>query len=429
MIRKFVYAFLPLCLIPSRVFAGVEGKKDPRQVIGWVGTKPTRNIWNTPKYNSYVCIGTGKRCSSGEFISPKHILTNSHVATGCGVDGVPECTIQTSDKKTLSAKVVFHGGSTPKDYKISNGTDWSILEITTPNFCGKHYFEYLKSTPVSGEMWRAGFGQLRVMSDEEFDAVRSAYMSALKKTENLFFAWAKAPKGLEIDYNNLGTKLMTQFQEEFTALTDKNFVRDFLYDYGTLKLVKNCAILKKTSGMARHSCASWPGDSGSTIQNESSQITLLNNSGYRFIGGTMYLSFGVPIENIFSSFKITNALKNAKENCGKEPNPEPKLEPGPKPKPKPELSPDERDIGKDCFVADLPPHATVGHYIKSGSKKLDCANGKSCSCAATQCETGYYLVVNSSGYSQGWCYRRSCPKNQHLNIIDGYKTDTKCIDN
>ena len=104
------------------------------------------------------------------------------------------------------------------------------------------------------------------------------------------------------------------------------------------------------------------------------------------------------------------------------PGPEPAPTPGPTP------TPNERDIGGECLKSDLPPHSVAGHYIKSGLKKYDCKNGKVCSCAATECESGYYLVVNSNGWSQGWCYTRRCPTGKHLNIIDDVKTDTKCVD-
>lgn len=435
--RKFS-AFLLLCMIPTLSFASVEGNIDKRVVIGWVGSEPAyvKKLkktdpskvdikWNTTTYNNYVCIGSGKGCASGEFISPKHILTNAHVAEGCGLDGKPQCTIQTSDGKTLLGKVVFYGIKEWKEGRDTHkGDDWQILEITTPNFCSRHYFGYVSPTPFSGGMWRAGFGQLRVISDKEFENIRKAYNSAISKW------WIPNDKfdkvGLKIDYDNLANSMLTAFQEKFAELTGENFFNDYLFDNGTLKLVQNCSILeKKGTGNARHNCYSWPGDSGGSIQNSSkNQITLLNNSARLIIGGKKAYSFGVRTENIFSK-TVIDALNTAKENCKSSPQPKPT----PKPQPGPEPTPsNERAIGGECLVSDLPPHASAGHYIKSGRQKYDCGTGGVCSCGATQCESGYYLVVNASGNSQGWCYTRRCPSGKHLNIIDGYKTDTKCVD-
>lgn len=80
-------------------------------------------------------------------------------------------------------------------------------------------------------------------------------------------------------------------------------------------------------------------------------------------------------------------------------------------------------IGTDCNVADLPQYATAGTYINNGVDVV---------CAATACQSGTYLVVNSSGVSQGWCvastYCNNKP-NTHLNIIDETKTDLQCVSN
>ena len=84
---KQLPALLLMCIVPNIVWGGVTGPVDKRVVIGWVGEKPdyvdkllsTRNVWNTTHYNNYVCVGKDKMCGSGQFISPKHILTNKHV--------------------------------------------------------------------------------------------------------------------------------------------------------------------------------------------------------------------------------------------------------------------------------------------------------------------------------------------------------------
>lgn len=80
-------------------------------------------------------------------------------------------------------------------------------------------------------------------------------------------------------------------------------------------------------------------------------------------------------------------------------------------------------IGTNCNAADLPQYATTGTYID---------NGVAVVCVATACQSGTYLVVNSSGVSQGWCvastYCNNKP-NTHLNIIDETKTDLQCVSN
>ncbi|MBQ4130356.1 MAG: hypothetical protein IJD69_03195 [Alphaproteobacteria bacterium] len=84
--------------------------------------------------------------------------------------------------------------------------------------------------------------------------------------------------------------------------------------------------------------------------------------------------------------------------------------------------------GDACPSDRLPQFATAGIYIANG---INAQTGlQKWICAATACKDGTYLVQNDKGVSQGWCVAASyCDKieNSHLNIIDGEKTDLKCI--
>lgn len=79
-------------------------------------------------------------------------------------------------------------------------------------------------------------------------------------------------------------------------------------------------------------------------------------------------------------------------------------------------------VGADCASDDLPQYATAGTYIDNGVDVV---------CAATACQSGTYLVMNSAGVSQGWCVASTycTDTNTHLNIIDGTKTDLQCVAN
>ena len=54
--------------------------------------------------------------------------------------------------------------------------------------------------------------------------------------------------------------------------------------------------------------------------------------------------------------------------------------------------------------------------------------GKEIKCVAKECNQDRYLVVNSKGESQGYCIANTCKAPKTLNIIDGTKTDKRCVD-
>lgn len=84
--------------------------------------------------------------------------------------------------------------------------------------------------------------------------------------------------------------------------------------------------------------------------------------------------------------------------------------------------------GDPCPTDRLPQFATAGQYIANG---VNAQTGlQKWKCAATACKDGTYLVLDDKGVAQGWCVAASyCDKvpNSHLNIIDGNKTDLKCV--
>ena len=120
MIKPLLSFFIAIAVLDNAYgqygVQGISGSADKRTVIGWTGVRPdyvspsTPNIWNTSPYNSIVQIHrNGRMNGTGEFISPKHVLTNVHVAEKCGTDGKPNCEIHTSDNKVIQAKAVLWG--------------------------------------------------------------------------------------------------------------------------------------------------------------------------------------------------------------------------------------------------------------------------------------------------------------------------------
>ena len=55
------------------------------------------------------------------------------------------------------------------------------MQIIDKNFCGNHYFGYVSPTKSQSSLWRAGFGALRVMTDDEIKFIKNVYTDMLIK--------------------------------------------------------------------------------------------------------------------------------------------------------------------------------------------------------------------------------------------------------
>ncbi len=547
MIKPLVSFFIAIAVLDN-AYGGISGSSDRRTVIGWLRDQPeysralpsTRNIWNTSPYNSIVFIrnksGWG---GSGEFISPRHVLTNTHVAEKCGVNGKPNCEIYTSDNKKIPARAVLwgidsvYGGDNWDKWRANENKDWTVLEVAD-NYCRKEYRAVGDSSLTMKGLWHAGFGGLRVLTQSDISAIRSAYIAYLNAGGKNKYSFG----GMTIrEADPNFTTEYKVFFNEFSRITGKDFDKDYLNDMWTLKLIQNCEFSgskNELPGVVRHTCDSWGGDSGSNIKTMSgNRVAGLNSGGWSNITSTSKddaTGTGI-LSSAFWGASISYLVKKAEQDCkdwkpddqkpvkpepiqpqpdkkncdltcenvtiyvggrsgcyrfaendmkcksatgknmrsdghttdgaykytcvdydkspacgGQTPiNPEPikpepikpePIKPEPinpepiKPEPiKPEPvnpEPTERKVGGQCLESDLSAHAIAGHYIGNGSNKLTCESGP-CSCAATECESGYYLAANAKGWSMGWCRSGTCPRGKHANIVNGNRM-TVCVD-
>ena len=481
MTKTFASFFIGLAII-SNACAGIGGRTDRREVIGWIGNQPdylddlesVKYIWNTSPYSSIVQVRSGSTRGTGEFISPRHVLTNEHVAQGCGTNGKADCEIYTSNNQVLNAREVFFGTNlTDASGKFDDtqwykrrSKDWSILEIVG-DYCHKEYRTMQKAGSRMDGLWRAGFGGLRVLNEDDIAKIRQAYKAYLRsggKIDKRGTAFGSSGSSSDAKFG--------KFFEEFTKLTGKDFIADYNQDSNTLKLIENCKFtgVSKNSGsmnVVRHSCNAWAGDSGSGIKNMStndlvgldyagtSYVTLNNNEDISLdeaiLMNTVYSNeIQEAIKNSTTSCATNKPIEELKPNAPKPieqkpdwPNVKPKEKPitplpeqikpvvqepiqvvePVKPAPQPEQTPEptERELWGQCLAEDLAkiPHATAGHYIPHGLNDLNCKGDQKCACAATECEQGWYLAASAKGTSNGYCRSGKCPRGKHPNIING----------
>ena len=225
--------------------------------------------------------------------------------------------------------------------------------------------------------------------------------------------------GIYVKYKSwdFSTKYKT-FLDKFKEITHSDFT-EYLKDKKTLKLIKDC----KFSGLkgalpfvVKHTCDSWGGDSGSSIKTNYGNLVIgLETGSWPYITTNNEkdaMNSGI-MSGTFLTSDVNNLIKKAEKDCEDFVlDVRPNLQ--------------QREINATCLASDLPNYAVKGHYIDNGDNKLMCGN-KKCACAATACESGYYLAANAKGRSMGWCRSGHCPIGKHPNIVDGNKM-TGCVD-
>lgn len=355
---KYIYALCAIAILPHFVITSSEAETtynyDTRRYIGSIDGRASYNSdavhetikWDTPIYNTVVHISynNNKNIGTGTLISPKHILTNKHVAQCCGIKHNPPCKVTLHNQEQFDATLVATSTAkkdepamrdeTTEEYlkddallrscsfdpeMIADGQDWAIIELKDAEI--KSYAQY-DTTSLGNIDFRAGFASLRVLSDDDITNIREAYTEAFANQRGTFVELK------EYDENTDAKKRFENFKEIYAGKVGSPFLQDCLNDTNNLKITTGCDLVEKKDNYdgdkrTETTCTGWAGDSGSALI-RNNKIVCLHNSGNRALVtktdnpnyskiNTIH-RFCIPTDYIFSQ-SVTNMLNNAINNA------------------------------------------------------------------------------------------------------------------
>lgn len=294
--------FLLLTVMPTLAFGDVGA--DKRKYVDW----------NSAPYNNYVRICTEKGCGTGQFISAAHILTSKSTAACCGVSKKSECVVYTSDGGKYLAKLVQAGGGLGKCGNETIEGDWGVLALQNrDNILTRldaKQFGFKSGAASNGDLWRGGFGDLRVLTAQDIKDIKTAYTEWIK----LVYPYdtsernAVAQRGANMElegydiYKDNGAQFAT-FLNKFKELTGKDFIADYLGDSERFKVIDNCSLKQGAGNVFMHDCAAWAGDSGAAILNNNNEVVALATYTLTSIGGTGSGNIAITANDIFTNIK------------------------------------------------------------------------------------------------------------------------------
>lgn len=291
----------------------------PSVALGDIGVEKRKYVdWNSAPYNNYVRICSDAGCATGQFISAAHVLTSKQAAGCCGVKNKPACVVYTSDGQRIMARLIQAGGGLANCAGATNetSTDWGVLALDSRNTIldrlknEKFGFQQSANASTQGDLKRAGFGDLKVLTSSDIQAIKSAYSKWLEKVYpyDVFERSDVEKKGADLGlgkydiYENNGAQYKT-FLDEFTNLTGKDFLTEYLGDGNRLKLVENCKITKTSGVNLTHNCSAWSGDGGSALLNSNNEIVGMATHSENVIAGTGDMNSGISAGGVFPAVK------------------------------------------------------------------------------------------------------------------------------
>ena len=266
-LRKLI--FIALLFVPCVAHAGI-GEHDDRVYVDW----------NQAPYDKIVYVQDMGAGCTGQYVAPDIILTANHCFNGgygaTGNEGMV-VDITVSDGRKTQAILERVG-------KNMVGSDWALLRLSDSSFFRQDYFdldsEKIENFPVSVQ--NAGFGWLRILSDDEIDKIRNYFYETLNTTQPTDLSQYLQNKSAEIakllgnkslhdlDSNNM-YKLKAHKSCQITGVQSTSF-----YDTGKT-IVKNGQVAHEYASVKLYhvNCDTIQGNSGGAIIGTGNSNTLL----------------------------------------------------------------------------------------------------------------------------------------------------------
>jgi len=217
--------------------------------------------WSAPKFQKFVRLGS--KCT-GQFVAPNIILTAAH----CIRNDMDGCQFTHNYKDEYFCSEVLIASDKAKDTK----QDWALLLVKSPSFYSKNYFRVL-SRSSEDAVQQAGFGALKILSDEEIRAIREKFLNFAKINETERELLKSNDSGKEESvlnrhkYDEAAISELISFLEKEAAKPKSEGGLGISKLFGEEKLKYNaeCFAFETNGIVVSHNCSTYSGDSGSAL--------------------------------------------------------------------------------------------------------------------------------------------------------------------
>lgn len=237
--QKVIFLLFLLCA--STAHAGV-GSIDKREYVDW-NTAPYNSIVDFYPAPNYTC--------TAQYVYHDIILTARHCVTSNNSDDHnaklnAEYQIELPDGRKTKVKLEKYGRYNKRD-------DWALLRVTDPNFYSAHYFNVHNDTKLLA-VTNAGFGYMRILTDEEIRKIKGIFTTFLNNPENKNSRFDDTLEAVTKEIGNAGIPPLNDYDRE-----SQN--RRHRYK---LKADKTCQLKEERSydDTISTSCDNWGGNSG-----------------------------------------------------------------------------------------------------------------------------------------------------------------------
>jgi len=224
---------------------------------------------------------TSTNCTA-QYVAPNILVTAAHC-----VEGIVMNMWTNYKDEPVSVEVISDSGwRGARDWT----NDWAILRVfpeKNARYADPGDVFQVAPQSVAGSVQQAGFGALRILSDQEIRLIR-VKMLEIMQGERSNRATVLAVERDRVDVNEmsnsfyaLDTLMMRLLAIADIPRADGGFGLPDLFDDKELKFNKSCFMQSPSGGVANHNCWTYGGDSGSALWTGYNTINGIHVAGFR----------------------------------------------------------------------------------------------------------------------------------------------------
>lgn len=264
-----------------------------------VGTHDRREYldWNAPEYQSFVKIGSDSDNATfctGQFIAPNIILTAYHCVGKCTTGNDSRCHITTSDGQREYVRVVSEFDELTasqmlfRPYQSSTNEDLAFLKPINKNYTHDTFFD-MTSKCYTGDVFNAGFGNMRILSDAEMSQICQLYVNMLKQRAWINYQKKRTEFGInEAEFKSKltyydNTEVFQSDISDLDKILQENNIEKIFEDTERFKVDKRCIVTRCDKDRGQNTCIVTPGNSGGALVNGNVLVGIISQGKF-YIG-------------------------------------------------------------------------------------------------------------------------------------------------
>ena len=145
----------------------------------------TDEMWSQSPYNVFVHLSAGGHACTAQYVAKNLIVSAGH----CTEDRPNKYEAYNYKKQTFPVKLLYTPWVHPRDDNMDTPGDYAIFLVEDSRYYSDAFFDVVAPEHTKIDVINAGFGSVRILKNEEIQAIREIIGSKLGARVDFAHSW------------------------------------------------------------------------------------------------------------------------------------------------------------------------------------------------------------------------------------------------